>query len=58
MSTERELVDKFNEALETKKLDLISPYMADDLIYEVLPSTLVVIVVEDLHRIRKRFDTG
>lgn len=50
MSTERELVEKFNEALETKKLDLIYPYLADDLTYEVLPSTSVVVIVGDLPR--------
>lgn len=48
MSTERELVDKFNEAFGTKKMEHIYPYLADDMIYEVLPSTLVIVVVGDL----------
>lgn len=48
MSTERELVEKFNEAFQTKKMGLIYPYLADDMTYEVLPSTSVVVIVGDL----------
>ena len=45
MSTEREIADKFKEAIQHRNLDEISPYLADDLKYEILPSTFVVIVV-------------
>jgi len=43
MSTEREIVEKFKEALETMKPDAIVPYMAEDMAYEILPSTFVVV---------------
>ena len=42
MSTQREIVEKFKEALETKNLDIITPYMAEDMTYELLPSSFVV----------------
>jgi len=43
MSTEREIAEKFKEALETMKLDTIVPYMEEDMAYELLPSTFVVL---------------
>lgn len=48
MSTERELAEKFKEAVEAKNIDNIYPYLADDMTYEVLPSTLVVFIAGDL----------
>jgi len=44
MSTEREIVEKFKEALETMKPDTIVPYMAEDMTCEFLPSTSVVVL--------------
>lgn len=41
MSSERELVKKYKEAVETKNLDAIYPHLAEDMTYEVLPSTFV-----------------
>ncbi|KAF9644197.1 hypothetical protein BDM02DRAFT_3131918 [Thelephora ganbajun] len=40
MSTERELAEKFKEAIETKNIDGICPYLAEDMVYEALPSTV------------------
>ena len=48
MSTERELAEKFKEAVETKNIDGIYPYLADGMTYEVIPSTLVTVTVGDL----------
>ena len=48
MSTERELAEKFKEAIETKNIDIIYPYLADGMTYEVLPSTSVVVITGDL----------
>ena len=48
MSTERELAEKFKEAIETKNIDGIYPYLADGMTYEVLPSTLVIAIVSYL----------
>ena len=45
MSTERELAEKFKEAIETKNIDGIYPYLTDSMTYEVLPSTSVVVVI-------------
>jgi len=45
MSTERELAEKFKEAIETKNIDGIYPYLAEGMTYEVLPSTSVVVIV-------------
>jgi len=42
MSPEREIVEKFKEAMETKTVDLVAHYMAEDATCEVLPSTFVV----------------
>jgi len=44
MSTEREIVEKFREAIETMNIDSIVPYMAEDMVYEMLPSTFVVVL--------------
>ena len=43
MSTEREIVEKFKEAVELRNIDIILPYMAEDMVYELLPSTFVVV---------------
>ena len=43
MSTERKIVDTFIKAFEEKNIDIISPHLADDLTYELLPSTFVVL---------------
>jgi len=48
MSTERELAEKFKEAIETKSIDGIYPYLTDSMTYEVPPSTSVVAIVGDL----------
>ena len=42
MSSEREIVEKFKEGVETMKVETIIPYLADDVTYELLPSTFVV----------------
>jgi len=44
MSTERQIVEKFKEALETKNIDVIVPHMAEDMAYELLPSTFVLVL--------------
>jgi len=44
MSTEREIAEKFKDAVETMKLDVIVPYLADDMTYELLPSTSVILL--------------
>jgi len=43
MSTERQIVEKFKEALETKNIDVFAPYVAEDATVEVFPSTFVVV---------------
>ena len=43
MSPEREIVEKFKEALLTKNIDVFAPYMAEDATCTILPSTFVVI---------------
>ena len=48
MSTERELAEKFKEAIETKNIDIIYPHLVDGMTYEILPSTLVVVVIGEL----------
>ena len=48
MSTERELVEEFKKAIETKNIDGIYPYLTDSMTYEMLPSTSVVAIVGDL----------
>lgn len=45
MSTERELAEKFKEAVELKSIDVLYPYLAEGMTYEVLPSTFVVILM-------------
>jgi hypothetical protein len=45
MSTERELAYKFKEAIEARNVEDLSPYLADDMTFEVLPSTLVVVLM-------------
>jgi len=47
MSTEREIADKFKEAMETRNIDLIVPYLAEDATYDLLPSTFVVVLLGD-----------
>jgi len=42
MSPERELVEKFKQAVESPRVDTIFPYLADEATYELLPSTSVV----------------
>ena len=42
MSTQREIVDKFKEAYEAGDLTILDPYLADDMTYQVLPSTFVL----------------
>jgi len=44
MSTEREIAEKFREGVEAKDLNLILPYLAEDVTYELLPSTFVVLL--------------
>ena len=43
MSTERELAEKFREAIEAKNIDSIFPHLTEDMTYEVLPSTFAVL---------------
>jgi hypothetical protein len=45
MSSERQLVEKFKEAIEKKNIDVICPYLAEGMTYEILPSTFVVDLV-------------
>lgn len=47
MSTEREVAEKLKEAIEKRNLDVFLPYLTDDMTYEVLPSTFVVVVLVD-----------
>jgi len=42
MSTEREIVEKFKEAVEARNVDIIAPYVAEDATVDLLPSTFVV----------------
>ena len=42
MSTEREIAEKFKDAVETMKIDVVLPYLAEDMTYELLPSTFVI----------------
>ena len=44
MSTEREIVEKFKEGVETKNMNVILPYLTEDVTYELLPSTFVVVL--------------
>jgi hypothetical protein len=44
MSTEREITEKFKEAIEARNVDGIFPYLAEGMTYEVLPSTFVVVL--------------
>jgi len=44
MSTEREIAEKFKESVETMKLDTFLPYTTEDMVYEILPSTFVVLL--------------
>lgn len=48
MSTEREVAEKLKEAIEKRDLDVFLPYLTDDMTYEVLPSTFVVVVLVGL----------
>ena len=43
MSTEREIVQKFKEAMETRNIDIFAPYMAEDATCDMLPYTFVVV---------------
>ena len=43
MSSEREIVEKFKEAVETKNMDSFAPYLAEDATIQMLPSTFVII---------------
>ena len=43
MSSEREIVEKFKEAVETKEMDSFAPYLAEDATIQMLPSTFVII---------------
>ena len=43
MSPEREIVEKFKEAMETKNLGILTQCMAEDATCDVLPSTFVVV---------------
>jgi hypothetical protein len=45
MSSEREIAEKLKEAIQKRNLDVFLPYLTDDMTYEVLPSTFVVVVV-------------
>lgn len=42
MSTQRELVEKFKAAFEEKKFDILESHLAEDMTYQLLPSTFVV----------------
>ena len=44
MSTEREIAEKFKEAMETRSIDVIVPYLTEDVTYDLLPSTFVVVL--------------
>jgi len=48
MSTERELAEKFKEAIGMKNIDGIYRCLTDSMTYEVLPSASVVAIVGDL----------
>lgn len=39
MSTEREITEKFKEAFDSKNVEILLPHLADDMTYELLPST-------------------
>jgi len=43
MSTEREIAEKFKEAMEMRNVDLIVPYLAWDLTWDILPYTSAVV---------------
>jgi hypothetical protein len=44
MSTERELAEKFKEAIEAKNIDSILPHLTEGMTYEVLPTTFAVVL--------------
>ena len=44
VSPKREIAGKLKEAVETLKVDTICPYLADDVTYELLRSTFVVVL--------------
>jgi len=43
MSPEREIAEKFKEGIETKKIAIFAPYMAEDATVDILPSSFVVV---------------
>lgn len=45
MSTEREIVDLFQDAFEKGNIGLLDPYLTEDMTYKVLPTTFVVVLV-------------
>jgi len=46
--TEREIAEKFKEVMETRNIDIIAPYLAEDVTYDLLPSTFVTVLQGDI----------
>lgn len=44
MSTEREIVDLFPVAFKKKNLEILEPYLAESMTYQLLPSTFVAVL--------------
>ena len=51
MSTEREIAEKFKEAMETRNIDVFVPYLAEDATYDLLPSTFVIVLQANTSRV-------
>jgi len=43
MSTERQIAEKFKEAMETRNINVFAPYLAEDATCDILPYTFVVV---------------
>jgi hypothetical protein len=43
MSPERQIAEKFKEAMETRNIDVFAPYLADDATCDILPYSFVVV---------------
>lgn len=45
MSTQHEIIEEFKKAFEKKTLNDLDPHLAEDMTYQVLPSSFVVLVL-------------
>jgi len=44
MSPEREIAEKFKEAMETRNIHVFAPYLAEDATCDILPYTFVALL--------------